>query len=78
MTTHQSTIEEQELENGISLYVQISGHNRCSISIDHVDYQACVWLTTTELKDFADMINRSIKDSEQWNTDTPRDFYINK
>lgn len=60
MTMNKSVIEEVELENGISFYIQLTSSNkRASISFDGNDTSYGIWLKSDELDKIVEAINKA-------------------
>lgn len=64
MATNKSIIQEVELANGMTIYVQANG-KRASISIDGAETQYSLWLKFTELEDLRNIINAALEEISQ-------------
>ena len=63
MTVSKSILNEVELEDGSTVYVQVNGR-RGSISFDGPHAQYSHWLTLDELEKLAAQITQSLKEAK--------------
>lgn len=62
----QSILNEVELSTGTQVFVQVN-NNRTSISIDGPEISFSLWLKPSELKQLAEVINKTIEEQNEPN-----------